>query len=201
MYCDKCGKKIPGDSNFCRFCGHQLAATIESQAESQTDRERTQLSRKTIAAGIGACIILLSLVFPWYAARLSSDSFYNNFFSFNISPIDLINGSGNGGPIWVGSALPVIAVIIFASFTLLTVIFDLVDGVEDAGDTKFWSLLGICSGGCIIFNAFYLLLWMYFHSGEWVNLVNPGVVMAFTGAVIIVFSRLLPPIEMRTAKS
>ena len=196
MYCDKCGEKIPEDSNFCRFCGHQLVSTIESK----TNGERAQLSRKTMAAGIGAFIILLSLAFPWYAVRFSDASFNSSIFSFNIRFIDLINGSGNGGPAWVGSALPVVAVIIFASFTVLTVIYNLVADIEDAKDAKFWSLLGLCSAGCIIFNALYLLFWMYYRSGEWVNLVNPGIVIAFIGAVIMVFSYALPPRMTPTVK-
>ncbi|MFC2017857.1 zinc-ribbon domain-containing protein [Chloroflexota bacterium] len=197
MHCAKCGKKIPKDSSFCRFCGHQLVAITELK----TNRERTQLSRKAIAAGTGAVIILLSLAFPWYDLRLSGASFNSNLFASNISFIDLITGASNGGPAWVGSALPVIAVITFASFTLLTVIYNLVEDVEDTKDAKFWSLLGIISAGCIIFNAVYLLFWMYYRSGEWVNLVNPGIVIAFIGAVIMVFSCALPPRVTSTVKS
>lgn len=187
---------MPRDSSFCRFCGHQQAGITESKAKG----ERAQLSRKTIAAGIGAVIILLSLAFPWYAVRFSDASFNTDFFSFNVNFIDLITGAGNGGPAWAGSALPVVAVIIFASFTLLTVIYNLVEDVEDTKDAKFWSLLGIISAGCIIFNAVYLLCWMYYYSGEWVNLVNPGIVIAFIGAVIMVFSCALPPRVSSTAK-
>lgn len=199
MYCDKCGDKIPADSRFCRFCGHQLISAIES-AESNNEWEWARLSPKTVAAGVGAFIILLSLVFPWYSLRLSDASF-NNIFPLDISFIDIISNTGNGGPAWIGSALPIIAVITFASFTLLNVIFNLVEDVENAKDIKFWSLLGVCSAGCIIFNAFYLLFWIHYHYGEWVNLINPGIVVAFIGAVIMIFSYALPPKAAQTMKS
>lgn len=94
MYCDKCGEIIPKVINYCNFCGHQP----DGITELKTNGERTHLSRKAIAAGTEAVIILLSLAFPWYALRFSVASFNSNLFTSDISFIDLITSAGNGGP-------------------------------------------------------------------------------------------------------
>lgn len=35
MFCSKCGKKIPDESNYCLFCGFQLNTNEESQIEEK----------------------------------------------------------------------------------------------------------------------------------------------------------------------
>lgn len=108
------------------------------------------------------------------------------FYSGDISFTDLITQTGHGGPAWLGSALPAIAVIIFALIALLSSIYALSEGVEI---TRLWFWLGILSAISIIINVTYLFYWMHDYFHEWVNLINPGVVVAFIGAVVIVLSR------------
>lgn len=43
MYCSKCGKEIPDESNFCLFCGHQIKSTndnvIEEYPSTQNEKK------------------------------------------------------------------------------------------------------------------------------------------------------------------
>jgi len=141
--------------------------------------------KNTIIVGVGAIITLLSLAFPWYALRFSTGLFYT-VFSFDISFADLITQTGDGGPAWLGSALPVILVIGCASMALLSIIYSLWEGEEY---TTLWCCLGIISVVSIIINAFYLLYWMHNNLCVWVNIINIGVVVAFIGALIMLFSQ------------
>ncbi len=135
-----------------------------------------QNTKNIIAAGAGAIIMLISLAFPWYAASLFGNS-------FDISISDLLTQTGEGGFVWVGSAFPIILVILFASLAFLFTIYSLLEGKEN---TKFLYWLGILSAISIIVNAVYVLYWMYDNYQEWVYIINPGVILAFVGASVMI---------------
>lgn len=132
-------------------------------------------TKNIIAAGAGAVIMLLSLAFPWYAASLFGTP-------FDISISDLLTQTGEGGFVWVGSALPIIMLIIFASTAFLFVVYSLLEGKSG---TRFLYWLGILSAACIIGNAIYVLYWIYDNYQEWVYIINSGVILAFLGASLM----------------
>lgn len=144
--------------------------------------KRNQLSGNTITATAGAVTILVSLSFSWYALRLPA---YDIDFDMHLP--DLISDPwGVEWSLWIGSALPLIAAIILASITLLSVIYYSLKGKENA---YLWGRLGMLSGMSIIVNALYILFWWSHHFSEWmINIVNPGVIVAFCGAVIMSLS-------------
>ena len=133
-------------------------------------------TKNIITAGAGAVIMLLSLAFPWYAASLFGTP-------FEISISDLMTQTGEGGFVWVGSALPIIMLIIFASTAFLYVVYSLLEG---KANTKFLYWLGILSAICITANAFYVLYWIYDNYQEWMYIINSGVILAFLGASVMV---------------
>lgn len=193
MFCDKCGAEIPEDSDSCPICDNRLETINEgdshgqeeqSQSEASADPEpdvkRTHISGNTIAAGAGAIIMFISLAFPWYAIRLPE---YDISWDMDVSY--LISDIWGTWSLWFGAALPVIAVIMLASIALLSSIYALLERKED---TYLWGRLGILSGGFVIINVIYLLFWMRNEYSEWVNIVNPGVVVVFIGAVVMALS-------------
>jgi len=132
-------------------------------------------AKNIIAAGVGAVIVLLSLVFPWYGIGLFGSA-------VDISISDLLTQTGDGGFLWVFSALPIILVIIFASTALLFVVYSLLEGKEQ---TKFPYWLGLLSVMSIVANAVYVVYWVYDNYNEWVYIINPGVILAFIGASVM----------------
>ena len=133
-------------------------------------------AKNIIAAGIGAIIVLISLAFPWYGISLFGNS-------FDVSISDLLTQTGEGGFVWVGSALPVILVITFASTAFLFAVYSLLEGKENP---KFLYWLGVLSVISIVANAVYVLYWVYDSYEEWVYIINPGVILAFIGASVMV---------------
>lgn len=133
-------------------------------------------AKNIIAAGAGAIIVLISLAFPWYGISLLGGS-------FDVSISDLLTQTGEGGFVWVGSALPVILVIMFASTAFLFVVYSLLEGKEN---TKFLYWLGVLSVISIVANAVYILYWVYDSYNEWMYIINPGVILAFIGASVMI---------------
>lgn len=75
MYCKNCGKGIPDNSSFCRFCG----LTVEKEA-IKTSFKQIILNlfnlnkKKNLIEGIVLCTILIGLILPiYYIFPLSSD--------------------------------------------------------------------------------------------------------------------------------
>ena len=75
----------------------------------------------------------------------------------DISASTLITETGNGGPIWAGSAFPLILMIVFASVVLFSVAYSLYAKTTTSG---LWAWLGLLSALCVIANAVYMLWWM-----------------------------------------
>lgn len=171
----------------------------QGQTELLTSPEpnikRTRLSRSLILAAAGAIIILISLAFPFYGLRISLHGFAGNIhLSYDVSITDLISNNidDKAGVLresWIGSALPILFMIIFASITLISVIYSLVKGEVI---TRLW-WIGLLSLGCILINASYLgFMWNKGFIPAWGETINLrpsyGVIMASIGALLIVIS-------------
>ncbi|MFC2017682.1 hypothetical protein ACFLTQ_00050 [Chloroflexota bacterium] len=144
--------------------------------------KRQYISGNTIAAAVGAIIMFISFAFPWYAIRFQD---YDTNIAWDMNITYLITDTTNWWSLWVGSALPVIGIIILASTILLFAVYSLLKGTEN---TYLWGRLGILSGIFIIINALYIFFWMRNHFGEWMNILDTGAVIAFVGAIIITLS-------------
>ena len=65
MYCKKCGKAIPENSKFCRYCGAIIAPSNDSQQHgnatkcTQDDKVKARSSVKTVV--ISLCLLVLVL--------------------------------------------------------------------------------------------------------------------------------------------
>jgi hypothetical protein len=132
------------------------------------------LSARTIAAGVGALLMLISLALPFYTARSGGAS-------ANVSVSDLLKAKTD----WAGTGLPVLLIIIFASILLLSVII----GFLTRRTLKpLWFVLGMLCIFAVIGNASYIVVQMHRTTAEWVNIIAPGCVLAFVGAVIVSIS-------------
>lgn len=49
MYCSKCGKRIPDDSNLCPYCGSEVDEEIKEES-TETDLIKVKLNRKSYMA-------------------------------------------------------------------------------------------------------------------------------------------------------
>jgi ribosomal protein L40E len=188
-FCPKCGSRLNPDSQFCTRCGLQLTQAAVSQstamysqvpATSQVTRVPTMpdtvTSKRpfprasTIAAGIGALLMLISLALPFYTLRSGG-------YSANVSAGHLLTTKTD----WAGTGLPVLLIIIFASILLLSVII----GFLTRRTLKpLWFMLGMLCIFAVIGNAGYILVQIHRSTAEWVNIIAPGCVLAFVGAVI-----------------
>ena len=100
----------------------------------------------------------------------------------------LINETGNGGPLWAGSALPIILIIVFASVTLLSIGYCFWAVVVTR---QLWAWLGGLSIVCVLGNLGYILWWMIDNTPERADFTfyttpHAGSVLALLGAVAVV---------------
>jgi len=192
-FCPKCGSQLGAESQFCTRCGLQLSQPAVSQstamytqvpATPQVTRAPAMpgkvtsktifLSARTIAAGVGALLMLISLALPFYTVRGGGAS-------ANLSVSDLLKAKTD----WAGVGLPVLLIIIFASVLLLSVII----GFLTRRTLKpLWFMLGMLCIFAVIANAGYVLVQIHRSTAEWVNIIAPGCVLAFVGAVIVSIS-------------
>lgn len=42
MFCRKCGKHIPDDSNYCQYCGEKVINTVKETASPQSEKKDSQ---------------------------------------------------------------------------------------------------------------------------------------------------------------
>lgn len=182
--CPKCGSEVTPGTRFCRQCGQDLSGGVIRQVARVAQGKRAFPLANTIAAGVGAIMMLVSLAVPWYTIRLQLLGYR---ITEDVSASDLITQTGNGGPSWAGSALPVVLVIIFASAVLLSVAYSL---YGQAAAKALWAWLGILSALCVIANAVYILWWVQDQTDQWVNIVQAGSIVAFVGALVVAFSSI-----------
>lgn len=140
----------------------------------------SHISRNVIATIAGAIIIFTSLAFPWYAIRLPDYDI-----SWDMNFLYLISDVWGTWSLWFGSALPVIGVIICASIAFVSSSYSLFGGQKNI---YLWRRLGILSAGLVLTNAIYIIIWMRNEYSEWINIINPGVILAFIGSAIMALS-------------
>ena len=179
--CPKCGSEVTPGTRFCRQCGQDLSGGVIRQAAWVAPGKRAFPLANTIAAGVGAIMMLVSLAVPWYALRL----YYG---SVNISASDLL---GRNGLLqksdYAGSGLPLVLMIIFASIVLLSVAYSF---YRRAATRALWAWMGSLSALCVIANAVYILWWVHDRTNDWVNIVQAGSIVAFIGALVVAFSSI-----------
>ena len=187
--CPQCGFEAPAGIRFCTKCGQDLTKGVTRQvARAAVPRGKGALSLgalplpNIIAAAVGGILMLISLTVTWYTLRLPGYQLMGS--SADLSAGDLIDAEGVS---WAGSALPLILMIIFASVVLLSIGYSLWRGVMTR---SLWVWLGVLSALCVLGNAAYFLWWVYDYSKEWVNIVNVGSVLAFVGALVVMFSTI-----------
>jgi ribosomal protein L40E len=192
--CPKCGSEVTAGILYCIQCGQDLTREIPRPvigiAPEVKQKQAFPLSN-AIAAGVGAIMMLVSLAVPWYAIRAADNS-------VDISANDLlIRGTDIFLPFvtsqswteWVGFALPLILMTLFASLVLFSVFSSLFKRSATRG---LWVLLGSLSALCVIASAVYFLWWIRDNPpfNEWVNIVHAGSALAFIGALVVIFSAL-----------
>jgi len=124
------------------------------------------------AVAIGSILILTSLALPWYSGHIAD---------WGVRGL-LSIGSWADEEDLVGLVLPVVFVIVFASFNLLSVFGSLLR--VDPGAkfwTKFWMCTGILTVFCLVLNSIYASLWF---SRPFGYDFESGFVLALVGSVI-----------------
>lgn len=189
--CPQCGIEAPAGIRFCTKCGQDLTKGVTRQvARAAVPRGKGALSPgalplpNIIAAAVGGILMLISLTVTWYTIRL--DTLIGQL-SDDVSAGDLITKTGDWEWWWPGSVLPLILMIIFASVVLLSIGYSLWRGVMTR---SLWVWLGVLSALCVLGNAVYFLWYVHDRFGEWVNIVNVGFVIAFIGALVVMFSSI-----------
>jgi hypothetical protein len=134
-----------------------------------------------VAACIGVIMIAGSLVLPWFAVRLAGNS-------TNWSAIKLINTTQGEWPMWAGTMLPIIILLLLATITLLSIIYSLIRRNATRG---LWAILGFFSILCIISVSIYFLWWVNNRYIEPGNIIHAGSILAFVGAIIVMLSSAL----------
>jgi len=67
MLCSNCGKTNENDSNFCKFCGHNLMSTVADPNYTIFDKPYQVLSKSNLDLGyLIVAILILVNVFMWF---------------------------------------------------------------------------------------------------------------------------------------
>ena len=179
--CPKCGSEVTPEMRFCRQCGQDLSSGVISKAAQVAPVKRALPLANTIAAAVGGIMMLVSLAVPWYTIRLPR-------ISPDVSAGDLL---GQNGLLqrsdYAGSALPLVLLIIFASVVLLSIAYSV---YRQAATQALWVWLGLVSALAVIANAVYILWWVHDQTDQWVNIVQAGSIIAFVGALVVLFSSI-----------
>jgi len=213
-YCPQCGSVVRPEARFCDRCGQDLSkevvrpapaapqapsiivqgppVTVQVAGAAPAAKEGFPLAN-TIAAGLGAIMMLVSLAVAWYTPRAFGMT------GEDIKVNDLLNPQcfGPGCPNWAGLGLPIVLMIVFASLVLISVIYSF---ARRSATRSVWSSLGPLCALCVVGNAVYVLYYWYDltrffgqfehppEPGIWFNIVAAGCVMAFVGALVVMFS-------------
>jgi len=185
--CPQCGADATPGERFCSQCGQDLEQATTPVASATPQVERAFPLPNIIAAGVGAIMMLVSLAVTWYTPRAEGES-------YDLKISDLLDpgcAGFPGCPTWAGWGLPVVLMIVFASLVLISVLFCL---WKKVATKSLWSSLGTLCAWCVVGNALYVLYWHYDQTrtwtgeGLWFNIVQVGSVLAFVGALVVLFS-------------
>jgi len=183
--CPGCGSEFTPGTRFCGQCGQDLTREALAVAPRVAPRVKRALPLVTIAAGIGAILMLISLAVPWYIWRdlwgpVQSDLTA----SFLINPPEC---SGSECPNWVGRGFPIVLVIVCASIALISVAYCL---FRKGATKRLWIGLGALSALCVAGNAIYMFLFVRDFVDVELN-IAAGSILALIGALVLLFSGVI----------
>jgi hypothetical protein len=142
LVCPKCHTVLPLDTRFCGQCGEKLIPIQKTTNVTSASLLKVPLFTQA-AVAIGSVLMLTSLALPWYSG-------YTADFGVRwlLSPFH----RGDFEPL-LGLVLPVVFLIVFASFSLLGVCWSLLR-VEPGAKfwINFWMCMGILTIGCLLVN-------------------------------------------------
>lgn len=187
-YCERCGTKLELvcpkcctvhslDTRFCGQCGEKLIPTQKTTNVMSASLLKVPLFAQG-AVALGSIMILTSLVLPWYSGHIVDWGVWGLLGVANWADHEDL----------LGLVLPVVFVIVFASFNLLGVFWSLLRVEQGAKFLmKFWICTGTLTIVCLLLNSIYASLWLSrpfgcdFESGFVLALV--GTIIVFGGAV------------------
>jgi len=149
LVCPKCRTVLSLDTRFCGQCGEKLIPTQNTTEMPSSSLPKVPLFAQG-AVALGSVMQLMSLALPWYSGHIVDWGVRGLLGMANwVDHEDL-----------VGLVLPVVFVIVFASFNLLSVFWSLLR-VEPGAKfwTKFWMYTGILTIICLLLNSIYASLW------------------------------------------
>jgi len=178
LVCLKCRTALPLDSRFCNRCGERLIPIQRTTKLPSGSLPKVPLFAQVTVA-LGSIMILASLALPWYSGHI---------YDWGVRGLlSVVNWADHED--LLGLALPLVFVIVFASFNLLSVFWSL---IRVKVGVKFWIKVWICTGTltifCLLLNSIYASLWFSrpfgydFESGFILALV--GTIIVFGGAVL-----------------
>jgi len=178
LVCPKCGTVLSLDTRFCGQCGEKLIPT-----QNTTDIASASLLKvppfTQVAVALGSIMILVSLALPWYSGHIAD---------WGVRGLLSIANWADHEDL-IGLVLPVVFVIVFASFNLLGVFWSLLRAPPGAKFwTKAWMSTGILTLVCLLLNSIYASFWFSrpfgydFESGFVLALL--GTIILFVGAVL-----------------
>ena len=182
-YCERCGIKLELvcpkcrtvhslDTRFCGQCGEKLLPTQKTTNATSASLFRVPLFAQG-AVALGSIIILTSLALPWYSGHIVDWGVRGLLSAANWADHEDL----------LGLVLPVVFVIVFASFNLLGVFWSLLRVEKGAKFLmKFWICTGTLTIVCLLLNSIYASLWF---SRPFGYDFESGFVLALVGTIIV----------------
>lgn len=191
MICPECGVEVP---DTCPSCGAKIRmdAADDGQADSSSIKE-DQVSKKSAIhpsvtiTGLGAILMLISMIPNWYTRRCSGPD-CSGLENTSINFGDLTSDPGAFDLVWPGSGLPLMLMVLCASYVLLSIVYSFVTG---AVMRQIWAWLGGISLICLVVNYGYVLGEMIVEDTGYLDYtlyVTPhaGWVLAVIGTVAVI---------------
>jgi hypothetical protein len=172
LVCPKCRTALSLDARFCGQCGEKLVATQETRNVESASLFNVPLFTQ-VAVALGSIMILISLALPWYSGHI---------FDWSVRGLLSVANWADHEDL-IGLVLPVVFVIVFASFNLLSVFWSLLR-VEPGAKfwAKFWMCTGILTMGCLLLNSIYASLWF---SRPFGYDFESGFILALVGTIVV----------------
>lgn len=176
--CSECGTEVNPGVLLCTRCDQDRRQSIARQpAPSIPPNGKVFPAGNTRAVMMGAVMMLASLAYPWYAFRVRGGG------SIGVDVTQLIWKTGDWEFAGLGSALTLLAMIVCASVIAMSTIYSVLRGMATV---RLWIWLGGLASVFVIANALYILNRIHDVSGQWMNILNGGSVIAFVGALVVI---------------
>jgi ribosomal protein L40E len=176
--CPRCGVEIASTKQFCDSCGQDLNQAVEQETPVVYRGKRHFPVRNIVAASIGIIMIAGSLLLPWFAVRLGDSS-------TNWSAIKLMTTTQGEWPMWVGTLLPLIILLLLTAIVIFSIIYSF---IQQSAARGLWAVLGFLLVLCITCISIYFLWWVNDRYTEPGNIVHVGSILAFVGALTVMLS-------------